>query len=89
MARIRSNDEREIPLWVIPHVIAKHLRKTGDKIYRISVKRTHWHHYNISIRTKPMPRELAPVPGTVFVPVPLPFPENPGSVAGSATGRCA
>ena len=88
MVRIRANDEKEIPLWVIPHVIAKQIKKTGDKIYRISVKRTHWHHYNISVRTKPLPRELAPVPGTVFVPVLQSPPPQSGTAAGSTGGRC-
>ena len=63
MARIRSNDERDIPLFVIPQIIRTHIRKTGDKIYRISVKRTHWHHYNVSVRTKALPRELVPAAG--------------------------
>jgi len=60
MVRIRANDEREIPLFLLPRIIAEQVLKTGDRIYRISVKRTHWHHYNVSIRTKALPRELAP-----------------------------
>lgn len=60
MDRVRSNDQKEIPLWLLPQVIAKQIRITGDRIYRISVKRTHWHHYNVSVRTKSLPRELAP-----------------------------
>jgi len=60
MGRIRLNDEREIPLFLLPHIISKQIRKTGSRIYRISVKRTHWHHYNVSVRTKALPRELAP-----------------------------
>lgn len=60
MARDRSNDEKEIPLFLIPRIIATQIKKTGDRIYRISVKRTHWHHYNVSVRTKALPKELAP-----------------------------
>ena len=30
----------------------------GNAIYRISVKRTHRHHYNISVRTKTIRKEL-------------------------------
>lgn len=60
MDRVRNNDVKEIPLFVLPHVIAKEVLKTGDRIYRISVKRTHWHHYHVSVRTKSLPRELAP-----------------------------
>ena len=60
MDRIRSNETKEIPLFLLPQVIRKYIRKAGDRIYRISVKRTHWHHYNVSVRTKSLPRELAP-----------------------------
>jgi hypothetical protein len=60
MVRIRANDQDEIPLFLLPRIIAEQVLKTGDRIYRISVKRTHWHHYNVSIRTKALPRELAP-----------------------------
>ena len=57
-ARTRSNDEREVPLFLLPHVIARQIKKTGDRVYRISVKRTHWHHYNVTVRTKQVHREL-------------------------------
>ncbi len=60
MDRVRNNDIKEITLFVLPHVILKEVQKTGDRIYRISIKRTHWHHYHVSVRTKSLPRELAP-----------------------------
>ncbi len=60
MVRIRTNDAKEIPLFLLPRIIAEQILKTGDRIYRISVKRTHWHHFNVSVRTKALPRELAP-----------------------------
>lgn len=60
MDRVRSNDQKEIPLFLLPQVIAKQIRTAGDRIYRISVKRTHWHHYNVSIRTKRIAKELRP-----------------------------
>jgi len=58
--RSRANDEKEVPLFLLPHVIAKQIGLIGDKVYRISVKRTHWHHYNVSVRTRALPRELMP-----------------------------
>lgn len=82
MVRIRSNDHREIPLFLLPHVVAKQIKLIGDRIYRISVKRTHWHHYNVSVRTKALPRELGPgcvISSSSGIPVP------PGS-RGTATG---
>lgn len=81
MARLRSNDAKEIPLFLLPRIIAEQILKTGDKIYRISVKRTHWHHYNVSVRTKALPRELAPG-GSAGI---LPGPQTAGT-CGTATG---
>lgn len=60
MERIRLNEETGIPLFLLPHAIARQIKKTGDRIYRISVKRTDRHVYNVSVRTKSLPRELMP-----------------------------
>ena len=54
----RSKSETEIPLFLVPHVIARQIKEQGDEVFRISVKRTHWHHYNVTVRTKPQNREL-------------------------------
>jgi hypothetical protein len=66
MPRKRLNEVKEIPLHLLPVAIARQIRKTGDRIYRISVKRTHWHRYNLSVRTRTVPRELAPPGVAVF-----------------------
>jgi hypothetical protein len=34
------------------------IRTRGEKVYRTSVIRTHYHYYNISIRTRSLLREL-------------------------------
>jgi len=68
MVRLRANEVKEIPLFLLPRIIAEQVLKTGDRIYRISVKRTHWHHYNVSVRTKALPRELAPASTAGFIP---------------------
>ena len=60
-----SATESEIPLFLIPQVIARQIRKRGGSVYRISVNRTHWHHYNVTVRTKRIPREL--VSGTTAI----------------------
>jgi hypothetical protein len=60
MERIRLNEETGIPLFLIPEKIKGKIKKMGDRIYRISVKRTEHHHYSVSIRTKTLPRELMP-----------------------------
>ncbi len=61
MTKSKSVTEGEIPLYLLPRVITRQICRIGDSVYRISVKRTHWHHYNISVRTKSLPKELAPV----------------------------
>jgi hypothetical protein len=58
MPKSKSVTESGIPLYLLPGTIARHINRIGDPVYRISVKRTHWHHYNISVRTKSLPKEL-------------------------------
>jgi hypothetical protein len=67
MARKRLNEVKEIPLHLLPLAIARQIRQEGGKIYRISVKRTHWHRYNVSIRTRTVARELEPPDVAVFM----------------------
>jgi hypothetical protein len=61
MAKSLSVQAAEVPLYLIPKVIAALIQLKGEAVYRISVVRTHWHHYNVSIRTKLLGR-LAPGP---------------------------
>ena len=61
MTRCRSRTENEIPLWLLPQALVRTVREWGDALYRISVKRTHWHHFNITVRTRPIKKELKPV----------------------------
>jgi hypothetical protein len=56
----RSRTEGGIPLWLLPQALARTVREWGDGLYRISVKRTHWHHYSVTVRTRPIRKELAP-----------------------------
>ena len=60
MTKSLSVRAAEIPLFLIPKVIARLIRLKGDAVYRISVVRTHWHHYNVSVRTKRIKQELKP-----------------------------
>jgi hypothetical protein len=61
----KSTVATEVPLYLVPRVIARMIRERGEKVYRISAKRTHYHHYNISVRTRTVPRELMPAPGDI------------------------
>jgi len=81
MGRVRLNEIAGIPLFLLPHAIAQQIKKTGDRIYRISVKRTHLHHYNLSVRTKSLPRELAPGKKVVLRP-PAKTNSKRGAIAG-------
>jgi hypothetical protein len=56
----RSRAETGIPLYLVPQVVARQIRQRGTMVFRISVKRTHLHYYNVTVRTKSLPRELMP-----------------------------
>jgi hypothetical protein len=68
MTRSLSVQAGEIPLYLIPKVIDRLIRLKDEAVYRISVVRTHWHHYNVSIRTKWIRPEPAPVPADISLP---------------------
>ena len=58
MTERRSATETEIPHYLIPTVIARQIKLHGGVVYRVSVKRTCRHHYNITVRTKSLNREF-------------------------------
>lgn len=58
MTRSLSARASEVPLYLIPKVIARLIQLKGEAVYCISVVRTHWHHYNVSVQSKI--RQLAP-----------------------------
>jgi hypothetical protein len=60
MTKARSARATEVPLYLIPRVIGRMILDRGGKVYRISVCRTHYHHYNVSVRTRALPKELRP-----------------------------
>jgi len=68
VTRRRSRTEGEVPLHILPLVIIRTIREWGDALYRISVKRTHWHHFNVTVRTRPIPKELKPVKVAMVAP---------------------
>ena len=58
MTAHRLATETELPLCLMPTVIARQIKMRGEAVYRISVKRIHWHHFNITVRTKSLNREF-------------------------------
>jgi hypothetical protein len=60
MPRRITTVEREIPLYIVPHMIMNRIRIHGEAMERVIVRKTRRHFYNISIQTKPVKRELRP-----------------------------
>lgn len=81
----RSRTVSGIPLHLLPHVVARQVMDWGDAVHRISIRRTHWHQFNVTVRTKPVPRELATrVSATVSFPH---FMDTTGTPAAAARHR--
>ena len=58
----RSVEVMEIPVHLVPVIIAEKVREVGNRVFRITVRRSHWHHYNISVRTKRFWKEFSSKP---------------------------
>ena len=58
MPRRPATIERDIPLFLIPHIVKRGVRTHGEGLERVIVSRTHHHFYTVSIRTRPIKREL-------------------------------
>ncbi|MDO9326808.1 MAG: hypothetical protein Q7T80_17810 [Methanoregula sp.] len=43
--------EQDIPLYLVPHIIARAIWQQGERTFRISVIRTKQHYYTIRLRT--------------------------------------
>ena len=71
MTKSRVLDADEVPLYLLPRTIARQLQLFGNAVYRISVKRTRWHLYNVTVRTKRIRKELRPAPVAVIEAVPV------------------
>jgi hypothetical protein len=65
MPRRQTTVEREVPLFLIPHMIMKRIRQHEEAMERIIVRKVGRHYYNISIRTRPVKRELMERKGDV------------------------
>jgi len=58
MPRRAPEIECDIPLYLVPHIVARGIRKNGDEIEQVIIKKTHRHFYDISIRTRPVRKEF-------------------------------
>jgi hypothetical protein len=57
MPRRPATIERDIPLFLIPHIVMWGVRTHGEELERVIVRKTRSHFYNVSIRTRPIKRE--------------------------------
>jgi hypothetical protein len=58
----------DVPLLLIPHVVLKAIRKLGEEIERIIIRKDSQHFYQVSIRSRSLHRELRPDPGRAGTP---------------------
>jgi hypothetical protein len=58
MPRRPATFERDIPLYLIPHIVMRGVRTHGEELERVIVQKTRCHFYTVSIRTRPIKREL-------------------------------
>ncbi|OPX65168.1 MAG: hypothetical protein A4E34_02452 [Methanoregula sp. PtaU1.Bin006] len=48
----------KVPLFLIPSIIQKEVKRAGEELVRIVVKKAGRHYYNVSVRTRSICREL-------------------------------
>ena len=58
MPRLPTDNLAEVPFWLIPQVILQWIKKFGEELDWIRVKRTNHRFYLVSIRTRPTKREF-------------------------------
>jgi hypothetical protein len=52
----------EIPLFLVDPVVRKELKKAGEELVRMVVKKVKGHYYDISVRTRTICHPLQSVP---------------------------
>ena len=50
--------EGAVPLFVLPSIIRQQIKKAGEDLTRIVVKKTGRHFYHVSVHTRPVNREF-------------------------------
>jgi hypothetical protein len=55
--------EQDIPLYLVPAIIARAIWQQGERMFRISVIRTKQHYYTIRLRTARLPAKKGSNPG--------------------------
>jgi hypothetical protein len=50
--------EEHVPLFLIPHILMRAIRKHNEEVEWLTARRTKQHYYSVRIRTKPVNREV-------------------------------
>ena len=58
MPRRPTTTEDGVPLFTIPHIIMQRIRRHGEEVEWMEAKRMENHFYTVSIRTRPVKREM-------------------------------
>ena len=58
MPRRPPEDKPDIPLYLVPHIVAEGFRQHGGEVERITIKKTRRHFYDVRSRPRPIRREL-------------------------------
>lgn len=58
MPRIPAVLTPKVPLFLIPSIVKKEVKRAGGGLIRIVVKKAGRHYYNVSVRTRSICREL-------------------------------
>ena len=60
MPRRPTTTEEGVPLFLVPHVMMQGIRKHGGEVEWAEVRKASHHYYTVSIRTRPVKREMRP-----------------------------
>ena len=58
MPRRAAVQTPKVPLFLVAAIVKKEVKKAGEELVRIVVKKTGRHYYNVSVRTRSINREL-------------------------------
>ena len=54
---------REIPLYLIPRVVAEQIKEKRESVFQITVTRSNWHYYTVVVTTSEVRQSQAAVSG--------------------------
>jgi len=59
MPRCPTEHDSNVPLWLIPAVILQWIKKVGEDLEWVRIRKTASHYYQISIRIRAVKREFS------------------------------